>query len=111
MAAITIDLSKAFESISHNLLLAKLAAYVVTDDALRLLGAFLTERKQYVKIDDTLVRVEICKALSPPGLHLGPLLFNVLLHDVNFSDKLTCNEFISRSNSQQLAKVIPTEFN
>ena len=36
-AAITIDLSKAFNSINHNLLLAKLAAYGVTKDALHLL--------------------------------------------------------------------------
>jgi len=51
--AITMDLSKSFDSINHNLLLAKLAAYGATDDALHLLRFYLTERKQDVKINDS----------------------------------------------------------
>ena len=42
-AAITIDLSEAFDSINHNLLLAKLSAYGVTEDALQLLRSYLTD--------------------------------------------------------------------
>ena len=53
-AAITIDLSKAFDSINRNLLLAKLSAYGVTEDALQLLCSYLTDRKQHVKIDGNL---------------------------------------------------------
>ena len=53
-AAITIDLSKAFDSINHNLLLAKLSAYGVTDDALQLVRSYLTDRKQHVKVDGNL---------------------------------------------------------
>lgn len=50
----TIDLSKAFDSINHNLLLAKLSVYGVTEGTLQLVPSYLTDRKQYVKIDSNL---------------------------------------------------------
>lgn len=53
-AAMTIDLSKAFDSINHNLLLAKLSVYGVTEDTLQLVPSYLTDRKQYVKIHSNL---------------------------------------------------------
>ena len=48
--AITIDFSTSFDCINHNLLLAKLAAYEATNDALHLLRFYLTERKQDLDI-------------------------------------------------------------
>ena len=51
--AITIDLSKAFDSINYNLHFAKLAAHGVDDDALHLLRSNLAEPKQDVKINDS----------------------------------------------------------
>ena len=60
-AAITIDLSKAFDSINHNLLLAKLSAYGVTEDALQLVRSYLNDRKQHVKIDGNLSDWQIVK--------------------------------------------------
>ena len=84
-AAITIDLSKAFDSINHNLLLAKLSAYGVTEDALQLVRSYLTGRKQHVKIDGNLSDWQIVKWGVPQGSILGPLLFNIYINDVNFS--------------------------
>ena len=71
-AAITIDLSKALDSINHNLLLAKLSAYGVTEDALQLLRSYLTDRKQHVKIDGNLSDWQIMKCGVPQGSILGP---------------------------------------
>ena len=85
-AAITIDLSKAFDSINHNLLLAKLSAYGVTEDALQLLRSYLTDRKQHVKIDGNLSDWQIMKCGVPQGSILGPLLFNIYMNGTNFSD-------------------------
>ena len=47
--SIAIDLSKAFDSICHNLLLAKLRAYGLNDDAIAFLQSYLTDRHQRVK--------------------------------------------------------------
>ena len=49
VAVIAIDLSKAFDSICHNLLLAKLKAYGIHDSAIKLIQSYLSGRSQRVK--------------------------------------------------------------
>ena len=49
VGTVAIDLSKAFDSICHNLLLAKLRAYGLRDSALKLMRLYLEGRKQRVK--------------------------------------------------------------
>ena len=51
--ALLTDLSKAFDCLSHNLLIAKLHAYGFDIPALRLLHNDLTNRNQRAKIDST----------------------------------------------------------
>ena len=48
---VAVDLSKAFDSVCHPLLLAKLKAYGFTDDALELMTAYLLGGRQSVKLD------------------------------------------------------------
>ena len=50
-ALVAVDLSKAFDSICHPLLLVKLKAYGFTDDALGLTAAYLLERRQRVQVN------------------------------------------------------------
>ena len=50
VVAVAMDLSKAFDSIDHSLLLAKLGAYGLSSSALHLMSSYLTGRKQRVKV-------------------------------------------------------------
>jgi len=53
VAVVSMDLSKACDTIPHSLLLAKLKAYGLSDTSCKLLDDYLTGRTQRAKIGDT----------------------------------------------------------
>ena len=81
-AALVTDLSKAFDCIPRDLIIAKLAGYGFDTNALRLIHNYLSNRKQRVKINSVYsIWKDICYRV-PQGSTLGPSLFNIHLCDL-----------------------------
>ena len=82
--AVLMDLSKAFDCILHDLLLAKLSAYGLSDDALAYMFSYLSGRKQCVKINNFYSVFQLIFSRVPHGSILGSILFNIFINDLMF---------------------------
>ena len=82
--AILMDLSKAFDFLNHELLIAKLEAYGFSRSALKLVYDYLSNRKQRVKINGSFSSWQESIKCVSQGSVVGPLLFNVFINDLFF---------------------------
>ena len=83
-ASLTIfmDLSKAFDTLDHQILLTKLKYYGVNDTPLKWFSNYLTGRQQYVEIDDNRSGLLPLTTGVPQGSILGSLLFLIYMNDI-----------------------------
>ena len=72
---IYLDLSKAFDTIGHTILIDKFKYYCVREINSNLFSRYLENRKQYTEIDNVQSNTSLITTGVPQGLILGPLLF------------------------------------
>ena len=102
VGSVLMDLSKAFDCVPHDLIIAKLHAYGFDLTSLEYILSYLTNREQSTRINAVHSLYEIILSGVPQGSILGPIIFNIFLNDLFY--------FIVNSETITMQTIIPYQF-
>ena len=88
-----LDLSKAFDTVNHKLLLNKLNQYGIREKMFDLLSSYLTNRKQFTECNNIKLKVNAVVCGIPQGSTLRPLLFSLYINDMPLHTNFHVNLF------------------
>ena len=118
IGTILMDLSKAYDCLPHDLLIAKLEAYALGNGSLNLLLDYLSFWKQRTKVGSVYSKWSNIRRGIPQGSILGSLLFNIFINDIfmiieqsdicNFADDnnlYSCGKKLTEINENLLSDI------
>ena len=113
--AIFMDLSKAFDTLDHNILIKKLAHFGINGTPLEWFTSYLTGRSQYVELDGVSSNVLSLSTGVPQGSILGPLVFLIYMNDIPYCTKyfnfILYADDTTLSNTIQIPSMYPLNIN
>jgi len=114
--AVFLDLSKAFDTISHNILISKLENMGIRGVAKCWFESYLSNRKQFMSIQNAKSTTQVINCGVPQGSILGPILFLLYVNDIEHATTLPVLSFAddtsvtySSNNLNLMYKTMNTE--
>ena len=117
--SIFLDFKKAFDCVSHKILLSKLYSYGIRGVALDWFESYLSDRSQYTSVNGVNSSVQKVTHGVPQGSNLGPLLFLIFINDLHnasnlfnytlFADDSTLSVAFENDNLRTFVKLLNKE--
>ena len=104
--AILIDYSKAFDTIDQNILLEKLLKFNFSPQAIEIIFSYISDRKQYVQVDDKSSEMSNMYFGVPQGSILGPVLFNLYVADLSEILSSTSAQYADDTTIYDIVKMV-----